>query len=615
MASSHKTKRFCCFGAKGRCCSMPIFVDLVTENAYFRTINVLCFLILNLSLISFLWVKLGDLPWLPALENANTQNSSKLSVSRETGLDLSYSYDLPVRDASNSSGNGTVPASLSETSIAEISEILFGFFLTIGNSFTQHWAMAIFSMIASLLIVMADFFWLGSPFVLLAHPDHFREVFIADPVRVSIGFFMETLLLTIVVAFAVLLVLIPLRKSSLFFPEERKARYWALTKRLLQPGDHCIRENQPLLKENSAEMSIPIFTTLPDRRKWWRVLYGNIPSLLKLLKRKRAAIPAHAQYETTSDFYYPQRLLIAAAVSLWSTLVFAVYITFVFGVVVVILPLFDKLAGKHTIELISRIVVIVVPVVSSLVWLAGAINWIFLFRSYRKSIMLLRQGKSDIDRKKYPIWNASKYIGYQLCHSLFSFILFTAVALVVITIGVVAFFVKSFGDYLLRFLLTAVLGSFLLSTIRRLISAFFFSQDSGRLIDNFRWFTFFDYVDVVISTLTGIMVCISRLASAFLWMMLMFARLDVPLLTKQFEHFDSSYGSYVSMLLMDHQYNNPVAITFREILWEEARKEIRSSYTFLRARNRWHLALFLHKYPQLRGQRKHRLDISALGKN
>ena len=103
---------------------------------------------------------------------------------------------------------------------------------------------------------------------------------------------------------------------------------------------------------------------------------------------------------------------------------------------------------------------------------------------------------------------------------------------------------------------------------------------------------------------------------------------------------DFGFATWIAMLKMDHRFNNPVGLTFADLLIDElhvrrAALRLRHALTgdapaavrrlrwlralqresrrrWLRARNRWQLARLLLGVCELRELRKHRLDRRAV---
>lgn len=78
-------------------------------------------------------------------------------------------------------------------------------------------------------------------------------------------------------------------------------------------------------------------------------------------------------------------------------------------------------------------------------------------------------------------------------------------------------------------------------------------------------------------------------------------RYDVTIFPTDFVSMDASYISFCAHIALNEPLSNPIAFVFARMLLQRG-KGLSSS--FKRARNRWHLALLLHRNPSLAVQRR-----------
>jgi len=140
----------------------------------------------------------------------------------------------------------------------------------------------------------------------------------------------------------------------------------------------------------------------------------------------------------------------------------------------------------------------------------------------------------------------------------------------------------------------------------------------------------------------GFVVCVYRIAISLLRSIVFFCRLDTSLLSKKHEHYDAAYSAFISMLLMDEQFNNPIGSVFTELVENSIKVQITQSQYYdnssiivnvpesgqstllmpttnvtnitskriikpenkTRAISRWNLAITLHNNPTLVEMRK-----------
>eukprot|EP00325_Prymnesiales_sp_UTEX-LB-985_P029013 CAMPEP_0174730318 /NCGR_PEP_ID=MMETSP1094-20130205/55344_1 /TAXON_ID=156173 /ORGANISM="Chrysochromulina brevifilum, Strain UTEX LB 985" /LENGTH=155 /DNA_ID=CAMNT_0015932557 /DNA_START=135 /DNA_END=602 /DNA_ORIENTATION=- len=138
---------------------------------------------------------------------------------------------------------------------------------------------------------------------------------------------------------------------------------------------------------------------------------------------------------------------------------------------------------------------------------------------------------------------------------------------------------------------------------------------------------------IYVNAIIGIAAVLSRIVLLLVFNVLYLPRLDQSLMPGPegtLYQYDAGFGAYVAMLALDHRYNNPVGMCFTEllintlrarraakivqrvILRAPARKAAALAISlravahrrWLRARNRWQLALFLLHNPLLRAERR-----------
>jgi hypothetical protein len=197
--------------------------------------------------------------------------------------------------------------------------------------------------------------------------------------------------------------------------------------------------------------------------------------------------------------------------------------------------------------------------------------WAWNFRIYRNNIMLMRQGKYEVRKSNYSLRGASSYIGTQMSHTAFGFLFLFVVAWIVIfcltndlirtTIweGIVE-------TRLLRILATA---SFIVSIVLFLFKFFVVGKflTSGFIMYHRRWFSLFDYANMFLSVLGGLFSVFVRWLIALGVGLLTFLRLDIPSIGfNSLESFDPGYSAFMSMILCDAEYNNPVFNVFAHLL-------------------------------------------------
>ena len=336
---------------------------------------------------------------------------------------------------------------------------------------------------------------------------------------------------------------------------------------------------------------------------------------------------AHSEYERFSDFVFPQRLLAAVSISIWLMLLFyveSIYLTYVFENLfeVVLLELYPKLLQSQ-INLISNIFISASLTAASLSFVLVSAQLVLLMRSYRRTIFKFRRGNYlGHNRRDFPVQNSLNYIGYQATHSLFSFGGFYLLLWMIGVAFATIILVDRIRLVTLIVISVMLVGTLLNYIIFSIISTCCLSKHKGTHVNMFRCFAFTDLISIFTSIFVGIGLSLARFIVAVLLLLLNFVRLDHPLLPPHYSKFDSGYSSYLSMLWLDHQYNNPIVRVFlnfcerevkdtrigseNELLLEDKLSHVKSK----RARKRWHLAFLLLTNPSLINLRKHHMKFS-----
>jgi len=146
-------------------------------------------------------------------------------------------------------------------------------------------------------------------------------------------------------------------------------------------------------------------------------------------------------------------------------------------------------------------------------------------------------------------------------------------------------------------------------------------------------FTLYDFVWIFANVLAVFVLSFIRLFAFGISTLIKFGRMDSSFLTLKFSDLDFGYSSYVGMLLIDHDHNNPILLVWADILTHEltlqrAKKTAHSAQTDTsplipffssekhligrkynnRIVNKWWLFVTLHNNPELTEFRKYRLQ-------
>ncbi|KAJ5076061.1 hypothetical protein M0811_06923 [Anaeramoeba ignava] len=319
----------------------------------------------------------------------------------------------------------------------------------------------------------------------------------------------------------------------------------------------------------------------------------------------------HARFETKKDFFYPQRLFIA--ITLTSFIIFYMFLIFVkinsyikYKVIIwrqEILELEARLQGfisqsKYSVENafhtsfdldlnfnstsdflpqnILRVVsflgsvdndkvdkyfeISLIAICVSSVLSAAVIGvlWYLIMKLYRQRIMRMRQGHK-IFRQPMPPPAATSYSGIQGWLAGITFVLFVLIFLAII----VCLGFAPLRKFLWRHLWPILLGILLSVVIKAVIVAlikYFIARD-GEIVHP-RLFYLWDFIWLFLNIVSGLATAIIRLVVLMFANLAFFMRLDQPSLSGSLSILDSGHRSYVSVLQMDHKFNNPVVSLF-----------------------------------------------------
>ena len=219
-----------------------------------------------------------------------------------------------------------------------------------------------------------------------------------------------------------------------------------------------------------------------------------------------------------------------------------------------------------------------VPLVQLLVLV---LSWVHVFVIYRERIMNMRKGVYFFDRTIYREEYANLYIGYQVAGMTLSgfFFLFGGVALAVpITAMITVALTTASGASIIKnqvdrtmWPLFWTLGSLTaVVTFQMVVNLwiFFTGPRSNKWLRHRWWYALYEYNLIFSNTLVGIAVMFTRFV---LWLSLgifCLGRIDLTLLPGPgtLEYLDLGYKTYIAVARQDHRYNNPVCLVFFELM-------------------------------------------------
>eukprot|EP01119_Soliformovum_irregulare_P000976 TRINITY_DN1071_c0_g3_i1.p1 TRINITY_DN1071_c0_g3~~TRINITY_DN1071_c0_g3_i1.p1 ORF type:complete len:668 (+),score=97.15 TRINITY_DN1071_c0_g3_i1:301-2004(+) len=495
--------------------------------------------------------------------------------------------------------------------------IAIGIPIILGNSYYQHWMMTLLSFAANLGVAVywILIFGIGIPT---------REDFLSDPVDFFFQWALTIELFSLVVAYLILFISWILKKPRDFFLSRQK-RYVAVVRKMLHPlrdrldgtAEAELRVNIKMHHKSVPNLRDETYAEFRLRQRQTHAHYGWLRRHFEVAKYLgRQVFKRRPRFLTDDSFYFPQRLMIACTLSF-----FAIFL----------LSCGTILLGRRAAIFVYTVVYLIWdnPAATTLFWVThycsfGIVaigcmvtlwNWIHIFKGYKTNILNMRRGKYFFERGAFQEFNAPRYVGFQLCHTICQYIAMVSFAVIVV--------LSCFVFYLAPALLSKVRdvaissGITLAATIivRRFLNTLVFYADHGTLIDNFRWFSWYDYAWIFFNSVAGITLSIVRYVVGIIIASIRFGRVDVTIIPHRpmLQPFDIVYITYVASAMIDHQSNNPILSVAVDLFVDMIKKRDESKRSRaparLRAHNRWWLFIVLTNNPSLIQSRKRNLYL------
>eukprot|EP00026_Physarum_polycephalum_P005115 Phypoly_transcript_05143.p1 GENE.Phypoly_transcript_05143~~Phypoly_transcript_05143.p1 ORF type:complete len:595 (+),score=87.55 Phypoly_transcript_05143:205-1989(+) len=272
----------------------------------------------------------------------------------------------------------------------------------------------------------------------------------------------------------------------------------------------------------------------------------------------------HKPFEEMLDVFYPQRLIFSTFICAFAIVALACLVAanllqfskYYLPVVWEIMSL-----PKNTLEIIQH-VFSRASCAAFLPILNFAWCWFFMFKNYRAKIFRMRQGKYDFDKKLGMVYNAPKYLGRQLFVSIIAYFVLATIFAIFAVIIVLSVFVPTIRHITIMHTIQLAalwVGSYLARKFSNWWQQKIFLKQG---ILRFKpLFIANDYVVGIAYLVTGFMDAIRRLTSTCINLCIYYPRMDIPAYPN-----DPAYASFVSVLCVDHQYNNPILRVFVDML-------------------------------------------------
>ncbi|XP_077106741.1 stimulated by retinoic acid gene 6 protein-like isoform X2 [Ranitomeya variabilis] len=270
---------------------------------------------------------------------------------------------------------------------------------------------------------------------------------------------------------------------------------------------------------------------------------------------------------------------------------------------------------------------------------AVTISYIFhILACYRKHMKRLWVGEKGFLPVKFQnpsssqcVASIARYSGWQVAYVLWGYLIMHIVQSLFGLLFVYAFVfpikhgqalevLKGFGISLLT--IAVAISLIILQVV---LARQFFLQNKIALEDkhkplalnNRKAFHNFNYFFFFYNVILGLGACLARLFSGLILGSWLVARIDRTILQRGYESADMGYNTWIGMIFVDHYHNNPVLVSFCNILLtmtaEKRLKELPAYYGFgntggprtsVKSKTRWLLYYTLMNNPRLIIQRK-----------
>jgi hypothetical protein len=265
-----------------------------------------------------------------------------------------------------------------------------------------------------------------------------------------------------------------------------------------------------------------------------------------------------------------------------------------------------------------------------------------------KHLKLAAQGKFKFYRRTLPphssiLAAALKYGGYQIGYFAWAWLIFWAVALILLVlISSVFVGLKYFPEYVgpkvFQLALTIAWIPIVLLAHKLVCKFAFLESDTGGRflsVTNRNGFNCFSYFVFLYNGIVGFVAAIFRVLLGLLFGTLLLFRLDQNIMMDHFKFADLGHKIYLGFLYLEHTYNNPVANTFVALLTDGGDQEEKGDRSGLnrhcsktygtlssqkgpggrnrRIRNRWLVAYTLINNPGLIPLRASQMEAQGEG--
>ena len=198
--------------------------------------------------------------------------------------------------------------------------------------------------------------------------------------------------------------------------------------------------------------------------------------------------------------------------------------------------------------------------------IAVLFNILLILFDYKERILNARKGIFDFKKEKISIQASASLPGAIISNSIFIFFVIIIVLMIFFSIIATPLFWKVL--WRLKWNLISILAGTLVNIIFKLII--------NRLCYNFEYvkrrslLSIFDFILLQVAILAGIVSALTRFGILCIVLFISVLRIDVPAVPSwalNFIYLDSFNKAFYGSILMQHNHNNPIMITFYELMF------------------------------------------------
>ncbi|XP_065903254.1 stimulated by retinoic acid gene 6 protein-like isoform X2 [Dysidea avara] len=241
---------------------------------------------------------------------------------------------------------------------------------------------------------------------------------------------------------------------------------------------------------------------------------------------------------------------------------------------------------------------IIIPFSSLALVLAGFLTSLV---AYRRQCKLLWKGdRSFLPKKQRPfartLVSSINFFGFQVALAVWAWMMYFIILLVIQCVIVAIIIVMIVNPHDIRdwifhhliFLITSLATGYIIYYIQFYAAKYLFVSKDAALINNRRLFHFYTFFLLFYYMLVGLFKAIQRIIISAALNLLYLSRLDIALTVTGWEWLDKAHSSYISVLKIDANHNNPVMNVFINLLLQAKchRSESQGVPVFNKIRNR-----------------------------